>query len=229
MIYAIVGDNLDERKKVLEKLKAQHPFELRTQSADTVDLNEISSMVSSDGLFGDSYLLLLQDVLAEDTISNYLQENMEDLRTSSTVFCLIEEKMGKPIQRKFEFKSSELIELPKKVKKEESFNLFSLTDTLASGDKKNLWVQYQKALKAGKTAEEISPILLWQLKSLVLAQRSPSASESGMKPFVYNKAARSPLALERSQKAYKDLLAAYHESRRGKNLSDELEKILLKL
>lgn len=227
MIYLIAGENYEERKKVLSGLKKKHSFDVLNFGVSDFDYNNVSNIAMSDGLFDDKYFIIFQDVLKNEDILNFYSENLESMRGSESFFCFVEEKVLKPLEKKLKLEDSEFYKTQKVEKKTPSFNLFSLTDSLASGDKKNLWVLYQKALLAGVSPEEVVPILLWQLKTSVLALRSKTASEAGLKPFVYGKSKNG--SLEVVSKRYEDLLSIYHDARRGKNLKDGLEKFILSL
>ena len=117
-------------------------------------------------------------------------------------------------------------------KKGREFNVFAITDALGARDKKLAWVLYQKALAAGLSAEEVFFKLFWQVKSMLLASRTNSVSETDMKPFPYSKAKSflknfKPKELE---KFSEDLVTGYYEARRGEGDVETLvEKTLLKL
>lgn len=112
------------------------------------------------------------------------------------------------------------------------FNIFTLTDALASRDKKNAWILYRKAIAAGMVPEEIFWKLVWQVKSLMLASRTKTAEEAGMKAYPYSKAKgylqKWPEG-ELEQLSEK-LVIGYHECRLGKEEMETLiEKVLLGL
>jgi DNA polymerase III delta subunit len=117
-------------------------------------------------------------------------------------------------------------------KKGNEFNIFSLTDAIASRNKKDAWILYHKALSAGVVAEEIFWKVVWQMKTLLLALRTNSADEAGMKPYPYTKAKSAlknfkPNELETIST---NLVKGYHEIRRGKGeMETFIEKLLLKL
>jgi len=112
------------------------------------------------------------------------------------------------------------------------FNIFTLTEALATRDKKNAWILYRKALAAGLVPEEVFWKLVWQVKSLLLAKNTKTAEEAGMKSFPYSK---SKSALKNWQegeleKLSEKLVIGYHECRLGKEeMETFIEKILLGL
>ncbi|MDB5254077.1 MAG: hypothetical protein JWL80_143 [Parcubacteria group bacterium] len=112
------------------------------------------------------------------------------------------------------------------------FNIFAFTDTIAARNKKDAWVLYQKALASDMAAEEIFFKVVWLFKTLLLASRTATAEEADMKEYPFKKAKGSlrnfkPGELEQMSA---DLVAGYHEARRGKGEIETLiEKLLLRL
>ena len=118
-------------------------------------------------------------------------------------------------------------------KKKPEFNLFIFTDAVGAKNKREAWVQYQKALARGMNAEDVFwRGLIWEIKNLLIASKTKNVSESGLNPFVYQKAKGfvrnfKPGELE---KLSESLVIGYHNARRGIGEMDSLiEKILLKL
>src|SRR4051812_8548203 len=67
------------------------------------------------------------------------------------------------------------------------FNIFELTDAIGARMKREAWVIYERALASGMSAEEIFWRVMWGVKALLLTERTESAEESGLNPFVYRK------------------------------------------
>lgn len=112
------------------------------------------------------------------------------------------------------------------------FNIFALTDAIGARKKRDAWVLYQKALASGMAPEEVFYKLVWQAKSMLIAQNTQSVAETDMKPFPYNKAKGflknfKPGEVE---KMSEDLVIGYHRARRGEGEIETLvEKTLLRL
>jgi len=117
-------------------------------------------------------------------------------------------------------------------KRGREFNIFALTDTIGGRKKKEAWILYQKALSAGISAEEIFFKIIWQVKSMLIAEKTKSVLETDMKTFPYTKA-KSFLKNFKSgelEKLSEDLVIGYHRARRGEGEIETLvEKILLNL
>lgn len=118
-------------------------------------------------------------------------------------------------------------------KKRSDFNIFSLTDAIGGRKKKEAWILYQKALMTGVPAEVIFfQALVWQIKSMLIASKTKSVTETDMKPFPYSKA-KSFLKNFKDgelEKLSEDLVIGYNLARRGEGEVETLvEKILLGL
>jgi hypothetical protein len=112
------------------------------------------------------------------------------------------------------------------------FNIFALTDAIGARKKRDAWVLYQKALASGMAPEEVFWKLVWQSKTMLIAQNTKSISETDMKPFPYNKAKGflknfKPGEIEKFSES---LVLGYHKARRGEGEIESLvEKTLLRL
>ena len=117
-------------------------------------------------------------------------------------------------------------------KKQGYFPGFAFTDAIASRDKKEAWIQYQRELAAGLVAEQLFWSVTKQIKNLLLAKRTNSAAEADLNPFVYKKLKGSISNFKEGEleKLSESLVIGYHQARRGKGEIDMLiEKTLLRL
>jgi hypothetical protein len=116
-------------------------------------------------------------------------------------------------------------------KKQNDFPIFGLTDAIGARNKRESWIQYQRALASGLSAEEVFWKVVWQIKNMLTASRT-TEKESGLNPFVYKKAKAAlghfkPGELEVFSE---QLVVGYHEARRGKaEIETFLERFLLSL
>jgi hypothetical protein len=117
-------------------------------------------------------------------------------------------------------------------KSKSDFNIFSLTDAVASRNKREAWVLYQRALASGMAAEEIFWKIVWQVKTLLVANQTKSADEAGMKAYPYSKAKGSLRNFKPGEveKISESLVIGYHMARRGEGDVELLiEKTILGL
>lgn len=117
-------------------------------------------------------------------------------------------------------------------KKGREFNIFTLTDAFGARQKKEAWILYQKALFSGVSAEEIFFKLFWQVKSMLIAQKTKNVEETDMKTFPYNKAKSFLKNFKHGEleKLSESLVTGYILVRQGRGEVETLvEKILLGL
>lgn len=222
MLYILEGVDRDQKQKELQKIIKKH-------SPDTVlrfeAWNEgVVEYIDSVDLFGETKLVVLYDAVLDDIVSF-----AEDLKNSKNTFvCMYNKSLT--VQQKKLVAGIELVSCLSSKKSDPEFNTFALTDALVARDKKNLWVLYQKARKQGVSEQEIVPILVWQLKTMVLVAKT-SVSESGLKPFVYNKTKKSleKYSLSEIENLYTQFVSMYHGARRGSVLHTDLERAILSL
>lgn len=110
------------------------------------------------------------------------------------------------------------------------FNVWPLTDAILSRDKKTAWLLYRGAIERGTAPEELSGIIWWQVKSMLLVVRE--GNPKGMKPFTLNKTKQSlqKYKPEEIESLGKKLMQAIHEPRAGNGTAENwLESFLLSM
>ena len=225
MLYLLHGKSESRKNFIRElvtglSLTPQHIYDNDVQSV------EIENLVSvQTGLFGDKGLHVIHSLARTLDIKNLLEGHAK----SDNIFIFSEDTITKPITKVFEKYEATIQDFGKEEKKNENkFNMFSLTDTLGTRDKKNLWLLFQEAIKNG-SPEEVHGILFWQVKNLALVKTSQT--NPGMNPFVYNKTSgyAAKFTLEEIQKMARDLVYMFHNRDTYSTLDIELEKFILAL
>lgn len=239
MIYFLYGD---DRSKVRAKLREiilsqqkKNPeasyFEL---DEDTWNEEKLKEFIETQGLFQSKYIIVLNLLLEDKKISEFIISYLDQLRDSANIFIFSEGKVSKDISSKIEKRSekSQVFSIIKKESKKKEVNVFELTDALGLRDKKKLWVLYQKALLQGVNTEEVHRLLTWQIKSLLSAKQSKSANEAGLNPFVFKKSVGFSKNFDLSElnNLSFNLVTMYHNARRGIiDFDISLEKFILDL
>lgn len=237
MLYYLKGK---DSKKILDKAHAVARALLSKKPNSSVfNLSEenwseslFSELLESQGLFEKRYI-----VFADRLFSNFgefLEDRIKEIKDSENVFLIIESLLSKKIDEKLTKYADKIDEVKsgKKDFKAEIFNIFSLTEALASRDKKKLWVLYNKARIGGIEAEEILPTLFWQIKTLLSVKLSKNPESLGLKPFVLGKARRACQKWqdEELQNLLSKFVSIYHETRLGLiDFDTELEKTILEM
>ena len=225
MLYAFYGTNeakaKDKAEDLLASLLKKRPdASLIRLSAETFESSQLPELLAGQGLFVQKYVVVLDRIITSSEAGGVVLPALADIAASENIFILVEGKLDaktKKTVEKHADKANEYSESPG-VKKPERFNAFSLADAFGRRDKKKLWLLYQEALLSGLVAEELHGTLWWQTKSMLLAHKTKSAEEAGMKDFPYQKAcgfAQNFSEAELERLAF-GLVELYHEARRGK-------------
>ena len=190
--------------------------------------------MGGQGLFSEKYIVFLDKTFSNDKAKEEILMRLKEMEASENIVIILEELLDKKTLTKLEKHAEKSVACNAtehtKPKKREDFNVFALTDALGEKNKKQLWVLYQKAIRAGKSPEEIHGVLWWQLKTMLSVVVSQDERALKLKPFVMNKAHK--FTRNYSEKELKqlssDFLKLYHEARRGiVGFDVGLEKILL--
>lgn len=243
MIYLIYG-NKDEtvRDKVRSIVNAQiskkpDALQFRVTDDNWAEMN-LDELLGGQALFVQKYIVIFDHLLrqkghkeAQDYRQEQLFAKLKEFQESDHIFIFAEGELTKEVLKKFEKQAEKVQELSEVEKKEKPrFNVFALADALGQKNKKELWVLYEKALMNGAVAEEIHPILFWQVKAMLGAVRAHSAEEAGLNPFVYKKStmfAKNFSEAELKNVASK-LVTMYHDARRGfVDMEVEMERFVL--
>lgn len=243
MLYFFYGNDREKinlkTRGIIDDLLKKKPdaseFKIDTENLGEINIDEYTE---SQGLFEKKYIVLLDRVLftGEGAGENLLNK-IVDLAKSENIFIAREGEVTKKDLKGIEKHASKVqeINIPEKDKgdaKKGGFNVFDIANKFAVRDSVGAWLTYRSALEGGTEPENISGILFWQVKSLILARDSKTAGEAGLNPFVFSKAKSACTKwkdgeLERVASA---LLEAYHEARgEGVELGLGLERLILKI
>jgi hypothetical protein len=232
MLYVYFGNHpITVRQKAFSFIESltEHvrPVHVERNSYSEGILTELAQGAS---LFGDYSVVILDSLGEEDAIFEAVIETAPLFKESANHFVLIEEKIRAPHKKILDQNAVRIEEI--KHENEAGFNSFLLTDALLRRDKKSLWLLLTEAWRNGLSNEEIIGVLFWQIKTLRLAAHTKSAQESGLKPFVDQKARRALklFSMEEVEKFSKTLIQIYHRGHEGKlDLSNSLETLILSI
>lgn len=238
MIYLIYGSDRDKSRErvhfLVEGLLKKKPgasfFRINIDNWSTSLFEEL---LESQGLFEQKYVVVLDHLLEDKEAQEVIIKNLKEAKESVHPFILLEEKLSASDLKKLEKYANKVQSFEEKrgtLKKD--FNIFSFSDALTSRNTKKLWTLFLEAQKKGLLIEEIHGNLLWQTKMMLLVSESKTASEAGMKPFVFNKAKKGleKFKKEELKEMHKKLFSIYHDSRRGLlDFDIALEKFILEM
>lgn len=247
MLYVYCGDNKEARAKVMATINS-----LLTKNPDALSLHitsenfkefSLPELVVAQALFKNEYIVFLDNLLEEGEAKELVLEFIKEIGESTNIFFLLEEKvdtktlkkLDKHAQKVQKFKMSKTapqgVHSSRSFKYSEKFNTFALADALGEGNKKKLWQLFWAAKHSGVSDEEIQGVFFWMAKIMFLTSRAKGVAESGLRPFVFNKAKR--FANKKSEKellnTFNTLVKLPHKSRRTRTpLVIGLEQFILR-
>ena len=230
MFFVLTGTDSTKIKKRIAEL---------TRNADITRFGEggeafsnVFSHLGAPSLFSQKNALVLVSPLEDAEAKEIVLQNLKAFSDSETIVVVTESHIDAATTKKIE-KHAEAIESYELKKTAEAPvpNVFALADAFAKGDRKKAWVLYRQFIENGSAPEEIHGTLSWQARAMVLASKTKSAEEAGLKPFAYTKAkaAVARFTPEAVEDLSRELVTLYHQSRMGQgSLEDLLEVFLLK-
>lgn len=251
MIYLFLGTDKEKARKqanalVLTAKKKHTEADFFKLTAENFSDSKLQELISNQGLFYSGSIVFADSVLANEEFGEVILKNLKEIKESPNFFVFLEEKLNKKELEKFEKYAEKVLEYKKAerklTKKEElaqrgeKIDFFEFANALGERDKKTLWALYQDALFEGVPAEEVHGIFFWQVKAMLSALKSSSASDAGLKPFVFDKSNRyaknfgktKEEALEKLTQMSQTLFEMYHEAHRGNSdFFVALEKFVL--
>lgn len=238
MLSLFYGNDREKARKrlnaALSALRASAPdAPVRRMSAEDISAASIHELVNSHGLFSPLSVVIFENTFTEKGVTEMMLGSLASFAVSEHVFFILEGELPVPVLSQIK-KHAVTVEacLKKEEKKNSSAVVFSIADALGKKDKKTLWMLYQSALQKGISPEELHPVLLWKVKSMILAQQSASAPASGLSPFVFARSRQDArhFTHEELRNLSAQLVALYHDVRRASvEMETGLEKILLRL
>ena len=233
MLYVYFGS--DEIKVREEAFAFLHTLkdgsvEVMHVSNENFEPGILADLLESNSLFGGVKVVVFDTISQNKEMFEELLSYIKEFSASENHFVIIENTLLAGDKKKVAGVADVVHEYTKE--KGETFNAFSLSDALLTRDKKKLWLLLQNAWRAQISNEEIVGILFWQLKVLRLAERTKSAGEADLKPFVYDKAKRALSKFKKGEldKLSEDLVVLYHEGHQGVvDMGLSIEKWVLQL
>ena len=228
MLYVFSGT--DTAKAKVEARKLAKGCEVIAFGEGGESFDRVMSYVGSRGLFAPEIALLIDRPLENTEGKALIEEHAEALHKADIKTFVITGPLSATDKKLFprgaEFKEFE----PKGKQEYVRPNVFGFTDAFLAGDRKKTWIGYRKLISEGVAPEEIHGALMWAIRSALISAKTKSATEAGLKPFVYSKSKRAAekLGIEKVEQYSRELVAAYHQARSGVGeLGLNLELVLL--
>lgn len=209
MLYLFSGDDVKSKLEAYENFKKSVPKGAETFFINRNDFKkeEMERFYSGTGLFFTKFVVFYENVLEREEIKDFVLEKLGKMMNSGNAFVFLEGKLNKPILDAFKKAKAEynIFELAKE--KKEKFNNFLLANAFGDGDKLNLWIYFRQAIGRGVMLEELTGVLFWKIKDMILKRNFSKYSESELK----NYASKLSYLLPEARKTGKDVESAFEK------------------
>ena len=147
---------------------------------DAHTLEDLSAVLQGGGMFATPRVVVLEYLLSREDMRDMLESNLSELQKSSEQFYMIEEKID-AATKKILGKYATLEQLDTAKKSASATTIFAIANALKRGDKKALWIAYQRELWSGAAPEAIHGVMFWGVKDMMLKSRDPIEMARGKK------------------------------------------------
>ncbi len=197
----------------IQKIAKKGVEVVRITDAHTVA--DLQSALQGAGMFGGERIVVLEGVWGNEEMRAGVEARLKEMRDSKEQFFIFEDKLDAATRKSIEKYAEDSKRFDSKSAQGGSALggkggsvIFTLANALQRGDKKALWVGYQRELQTSDP-EAIQGVLFWGAKQMLLN-------------------ARSDRDRSRAEKIVAQLAELPHESRRrGVDLEYALEKFVL--
>jgi DNA polymerase III delta subunit len=236
MLTVLVGTDRARKAARLEALTSacqKKGMDIVSYNDVSFTADEVAASAGNTSLFGGKTMTVLSGITDVAETRNELEKIIPTLCESENEFILVENHLLAPflkVVKKYEGQIEEFEE-KFKTKKQEAFNIFTLTDAFSARNRSQCWALYRSALSAGIEPRELAGKIFWAVKNMLITEKTASAQEAGLHPFVYQKAKESAKNFREGelQSYVGELAILFHEALvSGKDLETSLEAFLLR-
>lgn len=186
MIYLFLGNDTKNKLNTHQKFVKSNSSGIDVVSISRNDFNpmQIESLYSSNSLFSNKSMILFSNILDYMDERDFILSKLSMLSESDNVFVFLEDKMSKPTFDLFKKVKAniETFELPKI--KTERFDNFLIANAFANKDRLNVWIYFRQAVDRGVIMEELSGVLFWKMKDLLLKKNFSKFKEVELKKYI---------------------------------------------
>lgn len=165
MIYILLGNDIKKKSTYLIKISEDSS----SIFISGVDIKRETIMEYGEvvNLFGNSPTIIVEDLLKSEV--KLSSEDWKILKESKTTFVFLEDKLLASDLNKLKKYANIEDFSTKEVKEKPKFNVFNIAESFARRDKIGTWILYKEALSLGSSPEEISGIIFWKIKTMVMS------------------------------------------------------------
>lgn len=178
MLHFFYGsDRAKSRAELHKALRALKGADI-ARITDANSIADLRVVLGGGGMFARKRAVVLDGVCANEEMRTVVLDSLRDLKESDEQIYILEEKLDAETRKKIEKYAAEVTKFEAKKEKEQS-GIFALAYALKSGDKKKLWIEYQRALLREEAPEAIHGVLFWGAKDMFLKSSCPARSRAG--------------------------------------------------
>ena len=168
MLYFFNGTDREKVRSEMDKALAK--VAKKAQIVRISDANAVADFKTAllgSGMFGEKQTVVLDNVSANGEMREILFDQLEQLEKSDEHFFILEGKLDAATRKTIEkhAETAERFDLKKTVHRGD---IFVLAHAMSQGDKKKMWVEYQRALQSGEAPEAIHGVLFWGAKNMFM-------------------------------------------------------------
>lgn len=173
MLFVFFGTDRKKAREALESAAQKHGHPVM-RITDSHAGEDVRVALAGGGLFAQPRTVVLVGVLGNEDMHEPVLARLAELAARSDPFYIYEEKPDAATRKQLEkhAQTSATFDLAKT--RTGASNVFALADAMNRGDKKNLWIGYQRELLSGNAPEAIHGVLFWGAKKAFLAARNES-------------------------------------------------------
>jgi len=171
MIYFFAGDDFKNKKAnydALLKSLEKETKDIFFINKNNFDFNQIESFCFNAGLFLNKVIIVFLNILEKEEIKDFILNKLNLINESENIFIFLEDKHVKEITDYFKKARAELNIFELSKEKKELYDNFLLARAFGAKDKLNLWIHFRRAIDLGVSLEELTGILFWKAKDMLL-------------------------------------------------------------
>jgi hypothetical protein len=173
MIHLFLGTDRTKARAALAQAVAAGGLP-ETRITDAHIMDDFYAALAGGGMFMQARAIVLDGVLSNDEMREALLDRLAILSAPSEPFYIYEEKPDAATRKLLEKHAATSVVFDTPKVRATGSTVFALADAMNRGDKKNLWIGYQRQLREGNAPEAIHGVLFWGAKKALLAARGES-------------------------------------------------------
>ena len=212
---------------ILDSLRKKKPNASFVRIDDEQAVESIDATLSGSGLFESNYIVLMRNVTRDKDVWKEVSKKIKALQQSSHAYIWIEESEENASIKKIKEAAEKSEEHILKIAKDEQVQVFVFLDLFFARNAKDSWVWYQN--NKDVDLSQILNLIMWQIKSVVVADNSRDAAQAKLKPFVFSKAKKiaSLWSSDELSQLFIKCIEWQTRARQGEDVAPEFEKYML--